>query len=494
MFHSIVKRLRWPLLAAAGAALILCTTTALAGSGVGGTFNLGQTNTVDAQSVLTGNPGSAAQLKVQNTGGGSALSLLVNAGVAPFKVSSPTKVPSLNADLLDGLDSTGFWKVGGNTGTTPGTNFIGTSDNKALELKVNGKRALRLEPTSSSPNLIGGSAANAVAVGAYGATIGGGGTVLAPNTVGGTVGTVAGGTGNSAIGGGSTVGGGEGNAAVGGLSTVPGGDRNTAGGASSLAAGRDAKANNDGSFVWGDVSSTADFASSANNQFDVRASGGTEIVRGASSTSPTGVALKVENDSAGTVGEAGWFRVGSANNTAPVFTMVKQANGNGDFLTCQNESAGPTFTQKCHINKYGTFVGGSDFAESLPASGDKAGYEPGDVLSIAQTGSAVIKSRHARDRALIGVYSTRPAVLGADKGGIARVGKQEIPVAITGIVPVKVTAENGPIRPGALLTSSSLLGRAMSAGPNPRIGTVLGKALGTMLRGDGVIKMLVMLR
>jgi hypothetical protein len=67
-------------------------------------------------------------------------------------------------------------------------------------------------------------------------------------------------------------------------------------------------------------------------------------------------------------------------------------------------------------------------------------------------------------------------------------------VAITGIVPVKVSAANGPIRPGDLLTSSSLPGRAMNAGRNPAIGTVLGKALGILEHGNGTIRMLVMLR
>jgi len=52
------------LIGASAAALVLTAPTALAGSGVGGTFNLGQTNTVDASSVLTGS--SAGELKVQN--------------------------------------------------------------------------------------------------------------------------------------------------------------------------------------------------------------------------------------------------------------------------------------------------------------------------------------------------------------------------------------------------------------------------------------------
>ncbi len=48
------------------------------------------------------------------------------------------------------------WLLTGNSGTTPGTNYVGTSDNVALVFKVNNERALRLEPNATSPNLIGG--------------------------------------------------------------------------------------------------------------------------------------------------------------------------------------------------------------------------------------------------------------------------------------------------------------------------------------------------
>ena len=82
----------------------------------------------------------------------------------------------LDADLLDGLNSVNFWKTGGNSGSSPGTDFIGTSDNQALEFKVNGLRALRLEPNTNSPNVIGGYSGNYVAPGITGATIAGGGT------------------------------------------------------------------------------------------------------------------------------------------------------------------------------------------------------------------------------------------------------------------------------------------------------------------------------
>jgi|GEM_PF-2024468 len=67
-----------------------------------------------------------------------------------------------------------FWKVDGNVGTAPGNHFLGTTDNQALELKVNNLRALRLEPGGGIPNAIVGSANNSVAGGVSAATISGG--------------------------------------------------------------------------------------------------------------------------------------------------------------------------------------------------------------------------------------------------------------------------------------------------------------------------------
>jgi len=67
------------------------------------------------------------------------------------------------------------WTLNGNSGTMPGVNFLGTSDNQPLEIKVNGTRAFRLEPNGNgAPNVIGGKANNQVSAGAVGATVGGG--------------------------------------------------------------------------------------------------------------------------------------------------------------------------------------------------------------------------------------------------------------------------------------------------------------------------------
>ncbi len=70
----------------------------------------------------------------------------------------------------------------------------------------------------------------------------------------------------------------------------------------------------------------------------------------------------------------------------------------------------------------------------------------------------------------------------------------EVPLAIVGIVPCKVTAENGPIKSGDLLVASSRAGYAMKGTDRNRmLGAVVGKALGSLDKDTGVIEVLVSL-
>jgi hypothetical protein len=74
----------------------------------GGPFILGQSNSADATTDLS-SPFVGKVLRVTQTGtSGTALGLLVPPGRPPFTVNSTTKVANLNADMLDGLDSTAF--------------------------------------------------------------------------------------------------------------------------------------------------------------------------------------------------------------------------------------------------------------------------------------------------------------------------------------------------------------------------------------------------
>ena len=158
------------------------------------------------------------------------------------------------------------------------TAVLGTTDNNALDVRVNNSRVIRYEPNSISPNVIGGSPANNVTAGVRGATIAGGGMPAgdtdpdfdfeAPNRVTDAYGTVGGGfanrAGNDA---GSTtdfpfatVGGGLGNTASGAGSTVGGGVRNIAGGlgnGNTVGGGYDNTASGSSSTVGGGWQNTA---------------------------------------------------------------------------------------------------------------------------------------------------------------------------------------------------------------------------------------------
>jgi hypothetical protein len=98
-----------------GVAVMLALTvglasTALAGTGVGARFHLGQTNTVDAISKLVGGVAGPSLLIDNNSTNATAtaLDLQVEAGKPPMKVNSATKVANLNSDKLDGKDSSAF--------------------------------------------------------------------------------------------------------------------------------------------------------------------------------------------------------------------------------------------------------------------------------------------------------------------------------------------------------------------------------------------------
>jgi hypothetical protein len=137
----------------------------------------------------------------------------------------------------------------------------------------------------------------------------------------------------------------------------------------------------------------------------------------------------------------------------------------------------------------------NDFAVTMQLDGDKAGYEPGDVLVVSVSGSgAAERSAVAYSPAGIGVYSAAPAFVGG-RSLTADAQATGEPVAITGIVSCKVSAENGPIRPGDLLVTSATPGHAMRADRDKALpGTILGKALESLDSGTGQIQVLVTLQ
>lgn len=152
---------------------------------------------------------------------------VTSAAIAPSAVDSDSiQNGSIETvDLSPALFNGTFWKLGGNTGAG---NFLGNIDSQPLELRTDNQVALRLLPSSSTPNVVGGHASNRVGPSAAGAFIGGGGQLDNSNYVVSSFGTIAGGLRNTAAGPGATVGGGLTNGASGYAAFLGGGSRNVA--------------------------------------------------------------------------------------------------------------------------------------------------------------------------------------------------------------------------------------------------------------------------
>jgi hypothetical protein len=184
-----------------------------------------------------------------------------------------------------------------------------------------------------------------------------------------------------------------------------------------------------------------------------------------------GLEFMVDND--GDVFADGAYHCGSdiPGSTSALYETTSPPGLNGDISPCLVDNTE------------------ADFAEMVPVvKGGALG--PGDLLVVDSDGKLAMSTR-AYQSNVVGVYSTRPSYLGnsnyRDVDGYA-------PLALLGIVPVKASAENGAIQAGDLLVASDTPGHAMRAGEDPPQGAVVGKALGSLKEGQGVIRLLVTLQ
>jgi hypothetical protein len=188
--------------------------------------------TLNPRQRITPNPqalyaGSATTATTATTASSVAAGAVTSSGLAPGSVGATAIADGAitSADLSASLLNTTFWKLTGND-VIPGQ-FIGSTNNQPLELKVGGARALRLEPrgVGLAPNVLGGYSEN-TAGSFFGAAIAGGGTSGAINSADGNYSFIGAGIGghtaNSAF-----VGAGAYNSALGTSSLVGSGIANT---------------------------------------------------------------------------------------------------------------------------------------------------------------------------------------------------------------------------------------------------------------------------
>jgi hypothetical protein len=165
---------------------------------------------------------------------------------------------------------------------------------------------------------------------------------------------------------------------------------------------------------------------------------------------------------------------------------VKLTAGSGASITFQDGSV--------QTVAYTGLLPGGDYADSVDVTGDRAKYDAGDLLVIdPDHPGKFLKSAAPYSTSVAGIFSTKPGTVGRRQTGPK--SPDEVPMAMVGIVPTKVTAENGPIHPGDLLVTSSTLGYAMKGTDRNRmLGAVVGKALGSLDSGTGVIEVVVTLQ
>jgi len=140
-------------------------------------------------------------------------------------------------------------------------------------------------------------------------------------------------------------------------------------------------------------------------------------------------------------------------------------------------------------------TGGADLAEPFPISRGHI-LEPGSVVIIDEDNPGMVTlGDQPYDHRVAGVISgaedIQPGIILTARGRLDD-GQR---VALTGRVKVFATADNGSIKPGDLLTTSSVPGHAMKAtDPDRWPGAVIGKAMTPLTDGTGYVLALVNLQ
>ena len=133
-----------------------------------------------------------------------------------------------------------------------------------------------------------------------------------------------------------------------------------------------------------------------------------------------------------------------------------------------------------------------DIAELYEPSQESDELEPGDIVILDEMEEMKIKKSDSPyspySPLVVGVVSTNPNMT----MGVLEDNQDHPPVALLGRVPTKVTTENGPIKIGDYIVSSSKPGYGMRCEDFTQCqGAIIGKALQKLESGEGIVEVLI---
>jgi hypothetical protein len=223
-----------------------------------------------------------------------------------------------------------------------------------------------------------------------------------------------------------------------------------------------------------------------------------------------GIYAENNSSSHGVSGAAGYFVYSGTGDSHAIIAEASGHYGSYPIYANRTDCSGVGYycygvytPDKIYAARFDTTP--SDVAEYFPTDQP---LEPGDVVVIDPANGRLVRVTKPNDTTVAGVISTQPGIaLGSSDPELDLTNPTNgsadgnVPLALVGRVPVKVSAENGPIRPGDLLTTSSTPGHAMLAIPVEingvsfyLPGTIIGKALESLEAGTGVILVLITLQ
>jgi hypothetical protein len=206
-------------------------------------------------------------------------------------------------------------------------------------------------------------------------------------------------------------------------------------------------------------------------------------------TCPGNVKLYVAGDAAAT-----WLILRAAP-AAPANAAVLCADPNVlNFVPYNTATARPlNLIVRDAVVRQLTITGGADLAEPFPMD---AGMEKGSVVVIDPENPGRLKrSAQSYDKRVAGIVSGAngidPGIALKQEGAL----DQGENVALTGRVYVLADASQDGIEPGDLLTTSDTPGHAMKVTDHAKAqGAILGKAMGRLKEGKGMVLVLVTLQ